>query len=300
MNKDLKFRSIGEIINKEFPSFDISTIKKIGEGDNSNAFLINRSYIFRFPKRQDVKQHLRKEVIILPQISSSLDIEIPLFKFVSRDYSFTGYKMLPGKFLTKNIFFSQNKRIQTKIINGIADFLYQLHHFPSIKLNDFSLEIMNLKEEYSEDFENTQKLIFPEISNHQQTSISNFFNEYLTDTTNFNYSPVLIHNDFSVNHILFDENEKKINGVIDFGDMAFGDADYDFMYLFDCFGKDFIEKMLKYYDHPSPEKLFKKLTFFSLANKLQTLIVSIKENDKDDIREGYTILKRWNHSRRIW
>ena len=82
--------------------------------------------------------------------------------------------------------------------------------------------------------------------------------------------------------------------------MAFGDADYDFMYLFDCFGKDFIEKMLKYYDHPSPKKLFKKLTFFSLANKLQTLIVSIKENDKDDIREGYTILKRWNHSRRIW
>ena len=288
-----KFENIKQIIKHEFPLFDISMIKKIGEGDNSKAFLINQNYIFRFPKRKEVKQNLKKEIAVLPRIRHQFNLEIPKFDFVSKDINFVGYKIINGEFITFKIYNSLPTEFQLQIQKSLSEFLSQLHSINLSMLKDCELETMNLKAEYSDNFENVQKLIFPNITRQNSELIEQLFAAYLNNHKNFEYKPTLIHNDFSTDHILIDISSKKITGIIDFGDIAIGDPDYDFMYLVDTFGANFIERMIRFYQQTNHKIVLEKLFLFSLANKLQIIVGSINDTDENAIKEGYDNLEKW-------
>lgn len=292
-----KFQKYVQLIQQDFPTFGISSMKKVGEGDNSKAFLVNEDYIFRFPKRKEVKQQVRREIAVLPKIRSALNLQIPGFEFISPELHFVGYKKIGGVVLTNKIFQSLKKKEQHFLEKTIAEFLHQLHSFSVEALQNCGLETMNLFEEYAENFENAKKIIFPKISKNKREIISRLFTEYLSDENNFNYTPALVHNDFSKDHILYDPAKKEITGIIDFGDIAFGDPDYDFMYLADEFKEDFLIEILKYYPHPNRPVSRNKIHFFTLANKIQILLTSIKDDDTQEIKNA---LKDLNEALKSW
>jgi len=278
-----KFQKYLQLIHHDFPAFGVSSIKKVGEGDNSKAFLVNENYIFRFPKRKEVKQQIGREISVLPKIRSALNLQIPDFEFISPELHYVGYKKIEGAVLTNKIFQSLKKKEQDFLEKTIAEFLRQVHSFSVEALQNCGLKTMDLFQEYAENFENAKKIIFPKISKNKREIISRLFIEYLSDESNFNYTPALIHNDFSKDHILFDAAKKEITGIIDFGDIAFGDPDYDFLYLPDEFGEAFLIDVLKYRQHPNRRVSLNKIHFFTLANKIQISLTSIKDNDKKEI-----------------
>ena len=152
---------------------------------------------------------------------------------------------------------------------------------------------MDLKEEYSDNFEKAKKEILPFISKKKREIISHFFNQYLGDDNNFKYFPALVHNDFSKDHILIDTVNKQISGIIDFGDIAIGDPSYDFLYLLDEFGKRFLKEVLRYYNNPIQKIPLAKIQFFSLANKIQIALESFKENNNKNQKETFKELNTW-------
>jgi aminoglycoside 2''-phosphotransferase len=288
-----EFETYTALIHHDFPDFNISSIKKIGEGDNSVAFSVNDDYIFRFAKREEVKIHIRRETLVFPKIKSALNLQIPEFEFISPETNFVSYKKIEGDILSDTIFQSLKKKEQAGIQKTIANFLSQIHSFPLAELKKCGLETMHLYDEYSENLADAQRLIFPMIPGNEREIIAGFFTEYLSNENNFNYPPTLVHNDFSKDHILFNSANKQITGIIDFGDIAFGDPDYDFLYLLDEFGEAFLEETLKYYqlrDHNVP---LIKIYFFSLANKIQTLFNNIKDDDDDGIKTSLKHLNKW-------
>lgn len=290
-----KFEKYYDLIQKDYPEFYISSIKKIGEGDNSKAFVVNKNYIFRFPKKEKVKREINREVCVLPKIKSEVGVSIPDFEFISPELNFVGYQKINGHILTNKIFRSLSKNQQVEIHKTLGNFLSQIHSFPLFCLGDCGLETMNLKEEYSDNFENAKKEIFPCISKKKRKIISHFFEKYLGEDNNFKYFPVLVHNDFSKDHILIDTVNKQISGIIDFGDIALGDPSYDFLYLLDEFGKRFLKEVFRYYDCPIQKKPLAKIQFFSLANKIQIALEKLKENNnesrKDSIKELNMLLE---------
>ncbi len=289
----MKFENIKQIINDEFPKFDISSIKNIGEGENSKAFLINEDFIFRFPKREDVKQHFKKEIEVLPKIRSQLNLEIPNFNFISKEINFVGHKNIPGEFLRPKIYHSLEEKYQIEIQKTLAAFLSQLHEINLNLVSGSKLEIMNYKEEYSGNLELAKQLIYPKISAKRREIITLLFTNYLHNPDRFKYTPRLIHNDFSLDHILFESESKKLSGIIDFGDMAIGDPDYDFMYLLDSFGPQFISQILTFYTGKIHKDFFEKIYFFSLANKLQIFLASIEDEDDNAIKVDNQNLEKW-------
>jgi len=284
---------IKQIINQEFPDFEIRRIEKMGEGENSKAFIVNGDFIFRFPKSAEIKESFRKEIALLPKIKSSLHLDIPHFDFISKEIRFVGYKIIPGKFLTSKIYRSLKTASQVNIQKILARFLSQLHKNNLLFLFDCGLTVMNYYEEYSDNLERAKQLIFPNIPASKRKIIVQLFDGYLNNKSNFKYNPSLIHNDFSQDHILFENSSGKITGIIDFGDTAIGDPDYDFMYLLDNYGSDFVSGVANFYGYKNDKELFDKLNFFSLANKIQILIGSIQNEEEDDVKEGYKKLKRW-------
>ena len=288
-----KFEKYYDLIQKDYPGFVISSIKKIGEGDNSKAFVVNKKYIFRFPKKEKVKREIQREVCMLPKIKSAVGISIPDFEFISPELNFVGYQKINGHILSKRIFRSLSKNQKVEIHKTLGNFLTQIHSFPLSRLENCGLETMNLKEEYSDNFENAKKEIFPIISKKERKIISHFFNQYLNDGNNFKYAPALVHNDFSKDHILIGTVNKQISGIIDFGDIAIGDCFYDFLYLLDEFGKGFLKEVFRFYNNPLQKTPFAKIQFFSLANKVQIALENLKENNSESLKESLKELNFW-------
>jgi aminoglycoside 2''-phosphotransferase len=288
-----KFESYIKKINHEFPGFPISSIKKIGEGDNSKAFIINEKHVFRFPKSKEARKQMQKEISVLPIIKPFLNLSVPVFQFISAETNFAGHKVIPGVPLTFKIYNSLHQKEQEWIQRSVANFLLQLHRIDLSNLKNCHLETIDFKEEYSYDFNQARKLIYPHISKNRRSIINEMFTGYLSDENNFNYAPVLIHNDFSSDHILFDTVKQQITGIIDFGDMAIGDPDYDFMYLPDEFGEIFLREIFKIYQPNNKKERLKKICFFSLANKLQIILGCMNNNDSEDLKNSYEHLDKW-------
>lgn len=288
-----KFEKYYDLIQKDYPGFSISSIKKIGEGDNSKAFVVNGNYIFRFPKKEKVKREIQREICVLPKIKSAVGIYIPDFEFISPELNFVGYQKINGHILSNKIFRSLPKNQKVEIYKTLGNFLTQIHSFPLSHLENCDLETMNLKEEYSDNFEKAKKEIFPIISKKKRKIISHFFNQYLNDDNNFKYAPALVHNDFSKDHILINTVNKQISGIIDFGDVAIGDLFYDFLYLLDEFGKSFLKEVFRYYDNPLQKIPLAKIQFFSLANKVQIALENLKENNNESRKESLEDLNCW-------
>ncbi|MEO8962231.1 MAG: phosphotransferase [Ginsengibacter sp.] len=296
----IKFESYLKDIHHYFPGLNIFSIQETGEGDNSRAFEINDKYIFRFPKREDVKNQLKKETDVLPKIRKHLSLAIPDFKFISPTLSFAAHSKISGIPLSFKRFYSLEKTRQVNIQHSLSDFLTQLHGISLAGLQNCGLEVMDMKEEYSANFFNTKQFIYPNISDVKRTLISHLFSAYLDDPTNFNYQPALIHNDLSKDHILFDLLTGRLCGIIDFGDMAIGDPDYDYMYLYDEFGEDFLQRILSKKRSLKPN-IINKLSFFILGNRLQILLKAIEDNNDADIKDGYrqlnALLKKQERNR---
>ena len=284
---------VKKMIQKEFTDFEISSIVKSGEGMDNEAYVINDTHIFRFPKRRNIYINLQREVDILPELSSLANLRVPDFTYVSKKMFFVGYKKIPGIFLTKKLYSSFTVKTKTGIQKSIGEFLTILHDPHLANFVTGKLRIINFKEEYEEDFKNTQTIIYPHLSLKVQHLITKQFNSYLNEKKNFSYTPVLLHNDLSADHILIDKVKHTINGIIDFGDIAMGDPDYDLMYLFRDIGLAFTKDLLQFYKHDDFESLFKKLNFFVLSNILQCLIRAFQEKDKDDCKQGIISLNKW-------
>ena len=286
----MKFLKIQQLINKEFPHFEILSIDKIGEGWDSKAFTINDTWVFRFPKRPEIKENLKKEILLLPSIQDYIDLEIPTFEYISGENTFAGYRKLEGLFFNKEFFISLSGIEQENILKQIAEFLLTMHQFDLKKLEHVELEEINYKENYASGFNEVQAFIYPNISTDFQQVITGNYNNYLNNSKNFIYKNSLLHNDISCEHILYDKSTKKLTGLIDFGDIAIGDPDYDLMYLYEELGEHFITQLLKYYTCRNAAELFAKLKFFQLADTLQSIIHNIKEHKNNKIVKGYESL----------
>lgn len=110
----------------------------------------------------------------------------------------------------------------------------------------------------------------PRLSPAETCALRALIDEYLATQSNFQFRPVVLHADLSKDHLLVDNDT--LTGVIDFGDISWGDADYDFMYLsIDC-GETFAIDVARRYGHADLERLMTKLHYFDLVDQIGTIL----------------------------
>lgn len=284
---------IAHQINKHFPDFVIDNIIKIGAGMDSTAYLMNGNYIFRFPKRAEVRINLQKEIAVLPKIKPFLHVLTPDFQFIPTDASFIGYPKIDGQFLDLDVYTSLNPQKQLILQQDIARFLNTIHAFDLNELAESGLQTLDFKAMYQYELEEIQQVVFPILNDKEKDAVIGIFRTYLNDKNNFNYTPVLLHNDLSNDHILIDNQTHTLVGIIDFGDIAIGDPDYDLMYLRLDYGEDFLDSFLNYYPHSDVDRLKKKIKFFEFAHRVQDIVSAIEDKKPRAIKDSYLSVQNW-------
>ncbi|MGJ0362317.1 aminoglycoside phosphotransferase family protein [Aliarcobacter cryaerophilus] len=244
-------KGIENIIQKKYTSFYINTIKELGSGNDSIAYLINDEYVFKFPKHKKASLNLQNELKILNFIDNSLSLSTPKVEYWDIDSSnykeyYIGYKKISGSTITVEMFNSLSENKKEQIANNLAKFLNELHSLNYIN-NDIKVD---KAEKYRNDYKFIESHLFEFLTTEEQENVANYYKTIFEKNFLYNYRDTLVHNDFSLSNMVFDINDE-IVGIIDFGDVAITDRDNDFLCLLEDsdeeFGREFGIEILIYY-----------------------------------------------------
>ena len=95
----------GRLVSAQFPQLAPAEVALLGEGWDNAAFLVNDEYVFRFPRRAIAAELIETESRILPLIAPALPAPIPVPRFAGAPTSeypwrFAGYRAISGTVLS--------------------------------------------------------------------------------------------------------------------------------------------------------------------------------------------------------
>jgi aminoglycoside phosphotransferase (APT) family kinase protein len=218
------------LIETQFPELKPADLKPFGEGWDNFAFLVNNTYLFRFPRREVAVPGLENETNLLPVIADKLPVIIPFPCFVGKPsetfpWLFAAYKLLPGDTACE-LNLSDDQR--TKLAEPLGLFLKKLH---SINIED----VLKHGAKYDEMGRLDLSLRIPKLKamlekiNH--TGININIEPLLHFVTNLSslrppQTLHLVHGDLYIRHLILNK-ELKLTGIIDWGDIHLGDPALD-------------------------------------------------------------------------
>lgn len=282
---------IKKVIEKEF-DLKVTKMKKMGEGLESEAFLVNDTYIFKHSKHNEAFKSMAKEVEVLNYLDGKISVDIPKIEFYSPKRHISGYRLVEGEILTPKLFNDFTETEQENLAKDIALFVKEMH---SLELPDIEDLEINVLEDYKSDYEYLKENIYSLIPIEAQNYLDKFYKSILNNKNMINYKKVLCHNDLSCNHILIKNN--KLSGIIDFGDVAITDADKDFVYLLEQsdeeIGREFGLKVLKYYNQTNIESAVWKSDLNDMYYPIEQTICGKNIGDNEMFNEGLNKIKKF-------
>lgn len=262
-------------IRQTYPELTIETVEFLGEGFDSETFLINQSYVFKFPRHARAARNLYKEAIFLKEISDKLPLKVPKICFIGKadepnQLNFVGQEKIEGVPLDAEILMTLTEEQKDEIVKELAVFFKALHEI-ELSSSIEGLEV-DKKTKAAYEYEVIQQAAYPLLKKSVQQEIDEVYKRILQH--DFDEKKCLIHNDFGASNVYYDQKTNTICGLIDFGDIAIYDRDMEFIcLLFDYeegFSQAFVHKILRYYGIEI-NNLQNKLAFIEFYNQLENV-----------------------------
>jgi aminoglycoside 2''-phosphotransferase len=283
------------IIERCFPQLPIYSIESILEGWDNFVLEVNREYIFRFPKRAAVVPQLEKEIRLLPELSRTISVPVPLFEFVWHEKGespdlFVGYRKLDGVPFQKEFVTSPQ---MTHLAQQLARFLNELHFFPvqqAIRLAIPNASPKQWRQKYINLYGQVQLRVYPMLTDGERARTALLWEDFLKNEANFRFQPVLLHGDLSGEHILCDVEKAMLTGIIDWGDACIGDPAMDCTWLLN-YGNTFTEKVLGSYKGMIDGTFLQRATFYSRISPFFEILFGLDTDDQLHIKQGMEYLR---------
>lgn len=277
-------------IASELPQVRIRSAVSIGEGWAATAWRVNDELVFKFPKNAWVWRDLDRELSVLPYVRPHLPLAVPEYLHTIRvsagaPHGYVVYGHLPGRAIEPGAL-TPNER--TLLAQTLARFLRALHDIDPAPV----ASTLPRDDEYAVATRyqrDAESVIAPRLSPTERARLSDVFAEHLSDAHNFNGRSVIVHADLSADHIL--RVGESPSGIIDWGDVSIGDPDYDFNYLYEELGEDFVREMAAYYAHTDPDRLVSKARYFSIAEQIGTIVYGGGDALPGDVEGSWEMLR---------
>jgi aminoglycoside 2''-phosphotransferase len=253
-------------------AIDNQVMEFIGEGWNAACYLVNGTVVFRLPKRAEVWPEIHREVAFLAAAADRLPLTVPRYVTVAPQspvgpHGHAAYHYVPGVALDIE---KLNPAERDAAAEAIAGFLKVLH---GLTLPDDVAAMLpreDAREAASQYLTGAESEVLPLLPRAEAETFRREFGDYLATPGFFSFTPVVLHADLSRQHLLVTEG--RVTGAIDFGDVNWGDADYDFMYLAMECGWPFAESIARRYGHGNLEQLAAKVRIYELMDHVDTMI----------------------------
>jgi aminoglycoside phosphotransferase (APT) family kinase protein len=220
------------LVEAQFPSLAPVRVQSFGAGWDNTAFVINDTYVFRFPRRQVAVSLIETEARLLPAIASRLPLPVPVPGFVGRPserypWPFAGYRMLPGH---DGSAINPDDERRADAAVSLGRFLAALHAIPPAEAAALSAgpdplsrldPVRRVPRARTELDQLARAGVIHDV--HRLAAV--------LDAAPLTYvarNDTLVHGDLYAGNLLVDETGR-LTGVIDWGDMHLGDPASDLM-----------------------------------------------------------------------
>lgn len=232
----------------------VKSIEPLGEGFDNIAYLVNKEFVFRFPRREMGVECMENEITLLPYIAGHVSFPASFPKYIGQttdQYAapFAGYRLLPGMPLSDT---EADLSIDTNFAKELAQWLKDLHFIP-IRKEHYSQ--IKGDQSWRIDIANRSKSILKSIEQYEH-----YFNEagfqkdlllktlqkfQLYDLSSA-HKNTYCHGDLYSRHIIVDEH-RNLTGLIDWGDIHIGNPGTDLSVAFMIFSGEALQSFFDTY-----------------------------------------------------
>lgn len=209
----------------QFPDLPLQSLRLLGEGWDNAVWLVNERYAFRFPRRRIAIPGVELELEVLPKLAPLLPLPAPDPVFHGRPgdgypWPFFGSELLPGR-ETCDAELDDETRLEIGL--QLAGFLRALH---TLDLD----EPLPLDANSRADMTKRVPLAREQLAELARLGIWRappLVEEVLGTAERLPPSelPAVVHGDLHFRHVLVDE--RRVTGVIDWGDLCRSDPAID-------------------------------------------------------------------------
>lgn len=265
---------VRELLAEQFPQLTLDRIEFIGEGEG-RTYLIDREYIFRFPRDERGEAKMRREICLLSAIRDDLPIPVPAFEFVGQPserypYLFAGHHEIAGRSGEE---LRPERPHWSAIARQLGEFLSVLHATPTSigRRCGLPLEPMQAPEPLLKSTLRYADVIRREIPDYVDERVERYLSGDVPVPPASPPTPYVCHADIKGEHIIVSEAGDAVAGVIDWTDSCLTDRLLDFTGLMIWLGEEFVRQVLAHYTVPVDEHFFDRVRFYARCFALGNL-----------------------------
>ncbi|PEA55424.1 aminoglycoside 6'-acetyltransferase [Bacillus pseudomycoides] len=279
-----------QYLEKVYPNLDVQTAYVNDIGQNNDVLIVNENIVFRFPKYEEGITKLIAETKLLEKIQNYVSLSIPCpsyqhFQPMEPGKVFSGYHKINGEPFWNRTFLQLSEEEKSTSAAQLANFLKELHSIPVAEITPILKgNTVDIYSEIESLYFQLKEKLFSYIKESARQDVSQSFEAYLSDNSHFTFQPCLIHGDFGMTNILYDVEEKRILGIIDFGGAGIGDPAYDFAGLLSSYGSHFLEGFSSLY--PNFDQVMDRMNFYRSTFALQEALFGLRNNDRKAFEQG--------------
>ncbi|MQY05332.1 phosphotransferase family protein [Actinomadura macrotermitis] len=266
------------------PGLAGGTLTLLGAGLDSVAIRLDTpggdAHVLRFPQHEEGAAGIAREARLLPELAPRLPVPVPRFAFTAPNPlgpgAFCCYPMVRGESLQPEEWHARGLLDEPETPRRIAAILDAVHMFPVEHARELGVQEWDLRASYTEDLVAVRAELPRRLTARETAALIAAWEDHLADDANFVHLPTLIHADFSLDHLPV--TGTRISGLIDFGDTAIGDPDYDLAYLWDEAGPGLVRAVQACRGLPLTARQEAKLRFWALSELANDVLHAIEED----------------------
>ncbi len=268
----------------EEQAFKVDSIELLGKGFDNCAFLVNDSFIFRFPRHKsaDVYQ-LLYENVVLHKLQKIVSLEIPNPLYIGTPteiypYHFQGYKKIEG--ISANEVDWDQEGLEN-CIKSVAHFLKALHSVSAATAQEWGMKASGYDQT---DCAAMVQVLQPRI--HSLIEMGMFPLDETALAAEIAWAKslhipqgqkCLVHSDLHFAHLLF--KDKKLNGIIDWGDVDISHPVVDFSIIHELFPESLHHLFFEIYGDVAID-VWEYAKFLALKSALTSMLYGHTMGDK--------------------
>lgn len=218
------------LVATQFPALAPRRVRRVGEGWDNVAYVVDERYVFRFPRRGIAAALIEQECAILPLLAPVLPLAVPEPRFIGRPggeypWPFAGYEVLSGAPADERTLDDDGR---AALAVPLARFLHALHALDPAEAVERGLEVDRIgrmeharrKPQAEERF----ALLAAAGIVDDAAPFLRFLDAIAPDGSAGPHR--IVHGDLYLRHVLIGEDGAAC-GIIDWGDVHLGDPAID-------------------------------------------------------------------------
>ena len=280
MKEMTDMNQLKRLISETFQELSIKEFELLGTGKAGIICLVNNEIVFKIPLQSegDIARWQRNEASVLKFLEGKLDIEVPkiLYTGTTEDGLYLiGETLLSGTTFSYELYDTFDQETKNNILRQFGKIVRQLHDVDgkdlSCQIDDHQESLKDILEEFNKRFSKEVRNVFSEDEIHRIEGIAEHYKEI---SIQYPVKKVLCHHDLHFFNLMFDTENKRISGLLDFGCVGFSEPARDLHYYFDP------KYILEGYGNNGDKYFLDRQKFHALSNLLSNLQSEIANDQK--------------------